>query len=286
MNLADDYLELAQRLLSPGDIPRPSRLYFPAISKNPEPGPVAGDTNKEDDFGFVILEDGSAGPFYTSFGDSLEYLHQHFPEPLHPRQTTRDLISGFASPQIALRALALGAFNALSQHLIRRSGYQPPTTKNSAGLDRLETGERIGMVGYFCPLVDKLLARGLQIQIIEKNPQRVELQPGLQLSTLASDLAGCRQIICTASVLINNSLDEILQASTDASACHLIGPSGSGLPDIVFKRGVASMGGIIFNSPAALFERLDEAVNWGDAGQKYQLTPVNYPGVESLLLRA
>lgn len=303
MSLGSDYLELASRLLSLPDIPAISRLYFPAVngpiaSGSDENGPatqadalVATSTdkepgNKEDDFGFVILEDGSAGAFYTSFGDSLACLHRGFSQSCAPDIPIEKLIQGFVSQQIAHKALALGAFNALSQHLMRRSGFQPPSTGNSTGLDTLQAGERIGMVGYFCPLVDKLLAKGLQIQIIEKNPQRVTLQPGIALSSRADALRGCRQIICTASVLINDTLDEILQAAPDAQTCHLVGPSGSGLPDVVLARGVASMGGIFFRTATELHERLDKAQNWGDAGQKYRLTAASYPGVDALLQRA
>ncbi len=288
MSITADYLTLSDRILALPDIPPLARLFFPAdLQPTRTPDSDAEETNnKEDDFGFVILQDGSAGPFYTSFGDSLDYLRQHFSTTPRPQDSIKKLIQGFASPVIAHKALALGTFNAISQHLMRRSGYQPSSTDNSSGLGSLQAGERIGMVGYFCPLVDKLLAQGLRIQIIEKNPQRVKLQPGILLSTQAKDLAGCKQIICTASVLINNTLAELLHATDDAADFHLLGPSGSGLPDLVFARGVASMGGIFFPKFSVLQERLDAGLNWGDAGQKYQLTPANYPGIESLLRHA
>ncbi len=288
MSIGSDYLALSKRILALPDIPGLARLYFPPIPETAtEPATVdESSRNKEDDFGFVILQDGSAGPFYTSFGDSLEYLHQHYPPDRQTQVTLSQLLEGFTDSTHDHRALALGAFNAISQHLMRRGGYQPPDTINSAGLEQLQAGERIGMVGYFGPLVNKLLARGLQIQVIEKNPQRGEPQPGLLLSTHPEDLAGCQQILCTASVLINDTLDKILQAAPATAACHLLGPSGSGLPDIAFAHGVASMGGIFFSTTDELGQRLDANQHWGDVGEKYQLTPDNYPGVNRLLEHA
>ena len=65
----------------------------------------------------------------------------------------------------------------------------------------------------------------------------------------------------------------------------LIGPSGSGLPDALFARGVTAVGGIDFANRDHLLEQLDQAAPWGSAGRKYQLDASTYPGLNMLLDR-
>jgi len=79
------------------------------------------------------------------------------------------------------------------------------------------------------------------------------------------------------------TLDEILAVRNNTTRLSLIGPSGSGLPDILFKHGVDAVGGIKFHDNKALLDALDKQEKWGHAGEKYQLTTVNYPGVSQLL---
>jgi len=150
----------------------------------------------------------------------------------------------------------------------------------------LLAGDRVGMVGYFCPLVERMLEKGVEVLVVEKKPERVELVEGLELAGDASELARCDQVLCTASTLINDSLEDILRHSRGCRRFSLIGPSGSGLPDPLFKRGVESVGGIDFFDLDALHEALEQQVSWGHAGHKYQLTPEAYPGVGELLHRA
>jgi uncharacterized protein (DUF4213/DUF364 family) len=141
------------------------------------------------------------------------------------------------------------------------------------------------MVGYFAPLIEKLLEKESEILVLEKNPARVEPQAGVIASENVKDLSTCQHILCTASTLINNTLDEVLQHSKQAKSFSLIGPSGSSLPDILFKHGVNAVGGFHFSDIPALKQALKNQESWGHTGNKYQLTPDNYPGIETLLER-
>ncbi|MGB5253042.1 MAG: hypothetical protein WBN68_09990, partial [Sedimenticolaceae bacterium] len=57
-----------------------ARLGHPAVTGLYLPAPVADETFR-DEFGFVLLADGSVGPFYVSTGDLLRRLWQRYPEP-------------------------------------------------------------------------------------------------------------------------------------------------------------------------------------------------------------
>lgn len=281
MKLHQAYRELARHIGEHVELPPVAGLHLPRIVENAE---------KPDEFGFVFLEDGSIGPFYTNLEDSLPRLWHRFPDPSQVHADAVELTRQFGNTQdLASSALALGAFNAISQHLFRQARFSPARASASAastGIGEPRAGERVGMVGYFCPLVERLLDKGVQVLVVEKKPERVEIVEGLQLAGSGEELAHCDQVLCTASTLINNSLEEILEHSRGCQRFSLIGPSGSGLADPLFERGVDSVGGIEFTDLAALHEALEQQVSWGHAGHKYQLTPERYPGVGELLRRA
>ena len=193
------------------------------------------------------------------------------------------MLRGFATTDHASRALALGVYNALSSAMLRKAGFQAPDRAPSSGLPDLPHGSLVGMVGYFCPLVDKLTERGCRVLVIEHAPQRVVERPGVTVSRDHRDLKRCAHVLCTAATLINDTLEEIVSVIGDGVAVELIGPSGSGLPDPLFARGVASVGGSSFPDKSALLHRLGRGESWGDASRKYQLTPANYPGQADLM---
>ncbi len=142
------------------------------------------------------------------------------------------------------------------------------------------------MVGYFCPIIDRLVEQGVKVLVIEQQPGRVPRRQHVELSEDLKALADCRLVYCTASTLINDSLEQVLDCCAGAEAVDLIGPSGSGLPDVLFKYGVHAVGGVSFDDAGALREALRRRESWGSAGNKYELTSVNYPGFEALLAAA
>ena len=246
-------------------------MYLPPVSK---PG-THGDC-----FGFLFLSDGSAGAFYISLGDAHQRFVSRYPVGNLPQGSVPALLHGFTSNDALARALALGAFNALSQSLLRRTGFKPSDAPVSA---EPPDGETIGMVGYFGRLARRWSERGIRVKVLELAPRRVAPLPGVSLVRDASELRECNRIICTSSVLVNQTLDALLDAIGDASAVELTGPSGSGLPDIPLSRGIRSVGGTFFADSETLLSELDHCGRWGASGQRFELQQGNYPGFEFLL---
>lgn len=276
MRITDHIIELARYIADRMEIPQVVAIHLPQQVENPV---------KPDEFGFIFLEDESAGPFYTSLDQALAELWQQYPQGYIEPQPALPLIEELNSASPARRALALGAYNAMSQHVMRRAGYLPLPSGGSKdmGLPTIEPGQTIGMVGFFRPLIAPLLQQGIPVLVLEKNPARVELQPGIILSTDPADLAGCSHVLCTASTLLNGTLDSLLQICKNCLSFNLIGPSGSGLPDVLFNHGVNSVGGIRIEDMGALQDALARQESWGSAGRKYQIQAQDYPGVSQLL---
>ena len=274
--LSRDYRQLGERLAGALGYPAVTGLYLPA--------PVDDETFR-DEFGFVFLDDGTVGPFYVSMGDILHTLGNRYPNPESFAAGATSVLQGFDTGDPARRALAVGTYNALSTRLFRLAGYVAPDRAPVSGIDDVPRGTKVGMVGYFCPLVDKLPERGSEVLILEQAPQRVSERPGVSLTDDARDLRRCGHVICTAATLINDTLSDVLAAVSGHVDIEIIGPSGSGLPDLLFVRGVASVGGVSFADRSRLLDQLGSGESWGAAGRKYQLSPEDYPGFTRLLER-
>ncbi len=287
MDISSEYIELFNDIAKQIDLPKVEGIYLPQVKGK------CADAEKKDEFGVVILEDGSAGAFYISLDDTLKQLKLHLESSYsnikNENQDTLSLIKKFKSTSLHERAIALGAINAASQFIMSQAEFTAPDkNKNktsSIGISQAKQGERIGMIGYFSPLIERLLDKGIDVLVLEKNPARVEQQQGVILTEDVADLSSCQHILCTASTLINNTLDEVLSHSKQAKSFSLIGPSGSSLPDILFKHGVNAVGGYYFTDIPALKLALENQESWGHSGNKYQLTPEDYPGIETLLER-
>ncbi|MCB1801337.1 MAG: hypothetical protein KDI82_06585 [Gammaproteobacteria bacterium] len=271
--------QLGERLASTLRLAQVRGLYLPA--------PVADETGR-DAFGFVLLDDGSVGPFYVSLGELLRTLWRRYPEPRAARVDIGEMLEGFASDDVARRALAVGCYNALSAALMRRAGFRPDGQRDErqdADPHGTEKGGTVGMVGYFEPLIGRLLASGIRVRVLELAPQRVVAQAGVRCVHDAAELHNCSQVLCSASTLVNDSLPELLTALQGRVPVELVGPSCSGLPDPLFELGVAAIGGTAFAHAGDLFARLDRGDSWREAGRKYRLHAGNYPGLETLLRR-
>jgi hypothetical protein len=268
MSISAEILAVARRLCAELTVPEIAGLHLPELS---------ADDEFRDEFGFVFLtdgsaapfyvslpgtlaEDGSAAPFYVSLPGTLADLHARFPDPGQARLSLPGCLEGFAGTSLPERALAVGAWNALSQHLIRRAGYRCPPRGSATG-NQPEPGERIGMVGYFCPIIDRLVEAGMEVLVIEQQPGRVPQRAQVELSEDLESLAQCRLVYCTASTLINDSLEQVLDCCAGAESVDLIGPTGSGLPDVLFEYGIHAVGGVSFDDAAALREVLARQCN-------------------------
>ncbi len=278
MSIIEQTIALAETVASQIELPSVVKIYLP--EQNDIPG-------FKDEFALLFLQDGTVAPFYASLPGTLGDLWQVFPSgkqnPLDLGMDLLDLVYLYREEGLAPKALALGAFNALSQHLMKRAGLLPLAESPSMGAAKPRAGEQVGMVGYFCPLIDKLLEKGVEVLVLEQQPERVALRPGLTLTQNPADLTPCRIVLCTAATLVNDSIDDILVHCQNTESFSLIGPSGSGLPDCLFERGIDAVGGVYFPDQTELLSQLEKQTSWGSAGVKYQLTPENYPGVKALL---
>lgn len=273
MSFADDLLAGLARFAARAPLPRVKALHLPA---DPPPGSERGE------FGALELEDGSVGLSYVLLDDTLAALRgltlARGSDPLA-------LARGVAGGTGAVRALGLAAANALTRCLFDRAGFVPPASSDSIADIDPQPGERVGMVGFFKPLLPRIVATGAQLVVVELRADLVGQHDGYRVTQDTAELATCRKVLATGTLLLNDTLDGVLAHCRGATRLALIGPTLGCLPDALFARGVTSIGGSWITDPAAFVETLPAGALRSAHARKFTLRAADYPGLEALLAR-
>ncbi len=273
-----DLLALLERLTAEaGPLPRVAALHLP---------PPAADGTRDGEFCAVELDDGSLGLSFVLLGDTLAALRAPAGRDGLAGTAAIELARRYAEGHGAERALGFAAVNALTRHLYDRAGYAPPPAGGSIGDLDLRPDDRVGMVGLFPPLVPQVLATGARLTVVELRPDLAGRRDGWHVTLDAGELAGCNKILSTSTVLLNDTLDDVLAQCRNAERVALIGPGAGCLPDPLFARGVTQFGGSWVVDAAAFKAALAEGRPWGGATRKFVVTPDAYPGFDALLAAA
>jgi len=276
MTIGAELLTLVEQAAAALRLPGVARALFPPDRKG---------TGKSGEFCALGLDDGSVGTAFVLLGDTLARLQAHAPADYAGRPAL-EIARLFASGDPVERALGLAAINAVTQHVFRRAGYEPDLAADSLGSLALRPGDRVGMIGYFPPLVPRVRALGLPLTVLELRAELVKEEPGLTVTLDPRRLADCNKIVSTSTVLLNDTLEDILGYCRHADELALIGPSASCFPDPLFARGVTSLGGYWVLDPDAFLRRAEALEPWGDAGKKSCVRRASYPGTQALLRKA
>ena len=247
----------------------------------PQPGERGG---KQSAFCAVELADGSVGLAYLDLGDSRERL-VCMDLSRFAGADALQVIAGCATSDQVQRILGFATANALTRWFFDRVGFVPPDSADSIGGLQLGPGAKVGMVGMFVPLVERIVAAGADLTVLELPPEQPGEWGGWRVTLDASDLADRQQVLCTSTVLLNDSLESVLAACKAAGEFALIGPGASGLPDPLFARSVTRLGGSWITDGSGVIDALRSGRSWTTHSRKFDLARADYPGMQSLLHR-
>lgn len=276
MSIARDLVASLERLAAFGAPPPVKALHLP---------PLEAADSRNGEFCALELADGSLGLSYVLLDDTLSRLHDASGRHALAGADSLALARAFAGPHGIRRTLGFAAVNALTRHLFDRAGFVPPTSSDSIGQMDPQPGEAIGMVGYFKPLAARIAQVGAKLTVLELKPELAGEKDGYRVSLEPRDLADCAKVLCTSTVLLNDTLDRVLAACPQARRFALVGPGAGCLPDPLFGRGVTLVGGNWIADRAGFLAALAVGESWGTAAWKFALTPETYPGFETLLGR-
>ncbi|USD36149.1 Rossmann-like domain-containing protein [Ferrimonas sp. SCSIO 43195] len=230
------------------------------------------DSNPSAKFGAIELVDGTIGLTYTKLGDALEQLQD--PSHYHHfcQQPVTELAKLYLADEPWQRVLGTGALNALSQWLLQQQQYQYPDAADTLELLKIDNGDRVGMVGYFPPLVAALTEQGTPVTVIELKPELAREEGTLKVTMDPSELQHCQKILITGTTVINHTLSSLLPHCQQAAQVALIGPSVGLLPQVLFDLGLTAIGGRVILDGPLFLERWQQGQKWKGAAQRYSLT--------------
>jgi uncharacterized protein (DUF4213/DUF364 family) len=260
------------------------RTPLPRVKALHLPPPDA--TGKDAEFCALELDDGSLGLSYVMLDDTLQALIAVRDEGGASGLAglpALELARAFASGQGATKALGFAAVNAISQCVFARAGYAFDEDTDSIGQLDPQPGDHVGMIGFFPPLVGRIVATGARLTVAELNPDHVGERDGYRVTLDATELEACNKVLSTSTVLLNDTLDAVLAHGRNARWFAMVGPGAGLLPDPLFARGVTLLGGARVVDRDGFVAAIAEGRKWGSHVRKYVIDRARYPGAGALL---
>lgn len=185
----------------------------------------------------AMLEDGNVGVAYTfrekAAADSSVFTGRRSPV----GRTTTEVLEYLDSDEGLERTVGLAVANALANR--RGAGQHEGDVLHVLSVGFLD---RVGMVGYFGPLVAPLEKRVRELVIFERNAARSDRV--LPAAEALVELPRCDVAIITSTALILGDLDPLLEAAAGCREIALVGASTPLVPAVFAPHGVTLLSGI------------------------------------------
>ncbi len=278
MGIASDYLQLMQTIGAKLQIPPVREICI---------APFEADPVKSSKFGALVLADGTVGLTYTGLDDDLQVLQDRCKYESLVNESPVQIASLYTREESWNKVLGMAAINAISQYLFNRGGYSIPTGGKTVTHLELGKGDHVGMVGFFPPLVEQVRALGLPLTVIELDEQWLQSDDRFEVTMEPEKLNACSKIICTGTVLVNQTIDDLLPHFKNASQIFIVGPTVGCMPDPLFDRGITQLGGCTVLDSAQFIRLWAAQEKWRDSARRYVLSRDSaYPGCAQLLKNA
>jgi len=277
MSFAAEYLAQLAAFADQSPLPRVRALHLP---------PTQPVDDYKGEFCAVELADGSVGLSYVLLDDTLAQLHQGTVGFGLAGADALEVARRFGSDKGTAKTIGFATANAISRCLFDRAGFRPRDSSDSIGQMNPQQGDSIGMIGFFRPLLGRVLASGARLTVVELKADLVGEHEGYRVTLDAGELAACSKVISTSTLLLNDTLDQMLAHCRNARWLAMIGPSAGCLPDALFARGVTLLGGSWITDREGFIAALVSGAPHSEFSSKYALTADAYPGWRALIERA
>lgn len=162
-----------------------------------------------------------------------------------------------------ISTLRIAALNAISSGIIREPDYTILHDTDPIDLIKPEPGKTVTLVGAFQSYIKRIEESGARLRVLELDEkalvsgQEKYYVPANEYMKVIPD---SEIIIITGMTLVNNTIDNLLEYVPRSAEVIVTGPSGSIVPDILFKYNVKIIGATRITDPDLLFEIAGE---WG-----------------------
>jgi uncharacterized protein (DUF4213/DUF364 family) len=198
----------------------------------------------------VRLSDGNCGLAYT--------LHESEYEsccviPEAGRLTGRkvsELVSWLKLSDTTACAVGLAAVNAILAPTVKAA------EADVLGLLPVHSDDSVGMIGFFGPLVNPLRERVKSLHIFERRP---DPDSGILPESAAREiLPKCQVAVISATAILNQTIDGLLDLCKKAREVAILGPSTPFLPEVFGRHGVTMLSGLRVVDPNSVLRIVSE----------------------------
>lgn len=171
------------------------------------------------------------------------------------QERVSDLMQWALDTNVLKAAIGVATLNAVSRCLWEKRGFSDCRAvegKDAFELLDFTRARRVALVGAFSPYIRQIERMGLDLTVLEKNPQalREEAAKYFYPSEEAPKiLPHADVVILTGSTIVNHTIDDLLSLVRKSSQVAVVGPTASMVPQPFFKRGVSVLGGIRITDP-------------------------------------
>lgn len=191
---------------------------------------------------FVITESAGKrflGMSYTPVEDLTHGDSEAALEAYEVLKEGHDPCSLAESPYPLVKSLLVAYLNSLTAHV-----YEP--SSNAVGVDvldvmRFSKQDVVAVVGYIGPVIKGLTGKVKEIIVLERNPRR--RGQALPDVSVPRALKKATKVVVTGATLVNDTIDLVLEHSTNADAVALVGATASLYPEPLFRRGISIIAG-------------------------------------------
>lgn len=275
MSVIDDFLRIIKEIMKIIDLPSIQEIFIPAseeLMKN----------SKKASFGAVQLEDGTIGIVFLNLSRVIKENREQINLNDFKGQDVGELALKFSNTNPIYKTLGLGAINAISQHIFKRANYSFDYATNPLGKLDLKEGDKVGMVGFFPPLIKLINKMHIPLIVVEKKEHFLQQHENWEVTLDPSRLEECNKVLSTSTIVLNETLDQVLFHCKNAEKIALVGPTAGFLPDPLFKKNVHVVGGTLIQDTHLFMKRIKNGIKWGDSAQKYCIESISYPGYKKL----
>lgn len=279
MSFAADYLVQLEAFAAQRPLPRVRALHLP-------PPTTSNPAENKGEFCALELDGGSLGLSYVLLDDTLARMRAEGKDFNLAGADPIELARRYLGADPFGKALGFATANALTRCLYDRAGFVPPASRDSIGEMNPAADDHVGMIGLFRPLLGRVLQSGARLTVVELKPELAGEADGYRVTGDANELATCTKVVSTSTLLLNDTLDRMLDHCRNAGWFAMVGPSAGCLPDALFSCGITLLGGNWIRDPAGFADALRRGESTSPFSVKSALTSDNYPGFAALLARA
>jgi uncharacterized protein (DUF4213/DUF364 family) len=269
--LFDDFRSMARSLAAAVDLPDIAEIFLPPLFKGGQP--------HDSEFMALRLGDDSVGISYVLLPEDCRPSYEKLRAEPFASCSPAELAVRFGTADPIEHMLALAALNAMCSHVIRAKHMPLDTATDSLGLLNIQSGDHIGMVGFFRPLIQRIADCGARLTVIELDDSYRKRYPDIHITLDTAELKHCNKVLCTSTTIYNNTLDSILNHCSRDAFVSVIGPTAGFFPEPLFDRGVDVVGGTLIHEGKLFMHLLNEKQRWTGARRKICFQKKTYSAI-------